>query len=205
MYVDILRNCQRFLKQLYYVIRASWLVLVTNNPPANAGNAGDLGSIPVSGRFPGKGHGHPPQYSCLENPMDRGAWWVMVHTVAKSWTQLKWLSTQSHHALSIAWWLRGKNLLMQEMQETWVQSRGLEDPLEEEMATHSSILARTEEPGMLQSMVLLRVRYHLVRLYHHHVLMSEVYKRSGFSTSFPIYCMVTIFNFSHSNSCVLEF
>ena len=109
----------------------------------------------------------------------------MVHAVTKSWTQLKRLSTQSHHVLSLSWWLRGKNHpLMQEMQETWVQSRGLEDPLEEEMATHSSILARTEEPGMLQSMVLLRVRYHLVRHYHHDVLMSEVYKRSSFSMSF---------------------
>ena len=89
MYVDILRNCQRFLKQLYYVIRASWLVLVTNNPPANAGNAGDLGSIPVSGRFPGEGNGIPLQYSCLKNPMDRGAWRAIVHGVAKSQTRLK--------------------------------------------------------------------------------------------------------------------
>ena len=48
-------------------------------------NAGDLGLIPGSGRFPGEGNGNPLQYSCLENPMDRGAWWTTVHGVAKSW------------------------------------------------------------------------------------------------------------------------
>ena len=55
------------------------------NPPANAG---DEGLIPGSGRSPGEGHGNPLQYSCLENPMDRGAWWAMVHGVAKSQTRL---------------------------------------------------------------------------------------------------------------------
>ena len=55
---------------------------------APACNAGDLGSIPGSGRFPGEGNGNPLQYSCLENPMDRGAWWATVHGVPKSWTQL---------------------------------------------------------------------------------------------------------------------
>ena len=51
-------------------------------------NAGDLGSNPGLGRSPGEGHGNPLQYSCLENPMDRGAWWAIVHGVKKSWTQL---------------------------------------------------------------------------------------------------------------------
>ena len=55
---------------------------------ASACNAGDLGSIPGSGRSPGEGNGNPLQYSCLENPMDRGAWWTTVHGVAKSRTQL---------------------------------------------------------------------------------------------------------------------
>ena len=54
----------------------------------NAGNAGDLGWMPGSGRSPGGGHGNPLQYSCLENPMDRGAWQVTVHGVAKSQTRL---------------------------------------------------------------------------------------------------------------------
>ena len=49
-------------------------------------NAGDLGSIPGSGRSPGEGNGNPLQYSCLENPMDGGAWWATVHGVAKSQT-----------------------------------------------------------------------------------------------------------------------
>ena len=56
------------------------------NPPANAGDVRDAGSIPGSGRTPGEGHGNPLQYSCLENPVDRGAWRAMVHRVAKSWT-----------------------------------------------------------------------------------------------------------------------
>ena len=47
-------------------------------------SAGDAGLIPVSGRSPGGGYGSPLQYSCLENPMDRGAWWATVHRVAKS-------------------------------------------------------------------------------------------------------------------------
>ena len=55
---------------------------------ASAHNPGDLGSIPGLGRFPGEGTGNPLQYSCLENPMDRGAWWATVHRVAKSQTRL---------------------------------------------------------------------------------------------------------------------
>ena len=65
------------------------MALVAKNPPANAG---DMGLIPGSGRSPGRGHGNPVQYSCLENPMDRGDWWATVHSVAKSLTQLKQLS-----------------------------------------------------------------------------------------------------------------
>ena len=51
-------------------------------------NAEDLGSIPGLGRSLGEGNGNPLQYSCLENHMDRGAWWATVHGVAKSWTRL---------------------------------------------------------------------------------------------------------------------
>ena len=53
---------------------------------ASACNVADLGSIPGLGRSPGEGNGNPLQYSCLENPMDRGTWWATVHGVAKSWT-----------------------------------------------------------------------------------------------------------------------
>ena len=59
-------------------------------------NAGDLGSIPGSGRSPGEGNGNSLQYSCLENPMDRGAWWAIVHMVTKSQTRLTELLTLSH-------------------------------------------------------------------------------------------------------------
>ena len=55
---------------------------------ASGCNAGDLGSIPGLGRLPGEGNGNPLQYSCLENPMDGGAWWATVHGVAKSRTLL---------------------------------------------------------------------------------------------------------------------
>ena len=55
---------------------------------ASACNAGDLGLIPGLGRSPGEGNGTPLQYSCMENPMDRGAWWATVHGVTKSQTPL---------------------------------------------------------------------------------------------------------------------
>ena len=63
---------------------------------ASACNAGDLGSILGLGRSPGEGNGNPLQYSCLENPMDGGAWLAVVHGVTESWTQLKRLSTAQH-------------------------------------------------------------------------------------------------------------
>ena len=63
---------------------ASQVALVVKNPPANAGDVKDVGSISGSGRFPGGGHGYPLQYACLENPMHRGAWQATVHRVAKS-------------------------------------------------------------------------------------------------------------------------
>ena len=71
------------------------MVLAVKNPPANSGDIRDSSLIPGSGRSPGGGHRNPLQYSCLENPMDRGAWQATVHRVAKSWTGLKRLSTQS--------------------------------------------------------------------------------------------------------------
>ena len=58
------------------------------NGKESASNAGDPSSIPGLGRSPGEGNGNPLQSSCLENPMDRGAWWAAVHGVANSRTQL---------------------------------------------------------------------------------------------------------------------
>ena len=74
------------------------LALVVKNSPANAGDIRDEGLILGLGKSPRGGHGNPLQYSCLENPMDRGAWWATVHRVVKSWTWLKWLST-AHSSL----------------------------------------------------------------------------------------------------------
>ena len=64
--------------------------------PTIAGDIRELGSVPGLGRSPGQGHGNPHQYSCLENPMDRGIWWTTVHRVTKSRIQLKGLSTHMH-------------------------------------------------------------------------------------------------------------
>ena len=92
----------------------------------SACNAGDSGSIPGLGRSAGEGNGHPLQYSCLENPMDGGAWWATVHGVAKSWTRLSDFPFTFHFYA-----------------------------LEKEMATHSSVFAwripGTGEPGGLPS------------------------------------------------------
>ena len=66
--------------------RASQVALVVKNLSANAGEKGEVNLIPGWGRSPGGGHGSPLQYSCLENPMDRGAWWATVRRVTKSRT-----------------------------------------------------------------------------------------------------------------------
>ena len=62
------------------------MALVIKIPPADAEDMRDSGSMSGSGRSPGGGNGNPVQYSCLENPMDRGAWWATVHRVAKNQT-----------------------------------------------------------------------------------------------------------------------
>ena len=74
---------------------ASQVELVVKNSPANAGNIRNVGLISESGRSPEEGHGNSIQYSCLGNPMDRGAWQVIVHRVTKSQTQLKRLCTHT--------------------------------------------------------------------------------------------------------------
>ena len=75
-------SCEPRCKSLVVCFPGGSLV---KSPPANAGNV-DLS--PGSGRSPGEGNGNPIQYSCLRNPMDRGAWWATVYGVAKNWTQL---------------------------------------------------------------------------------------------------------------------
>ena len=66
-----------------------WASQVVKNPPANAGDTRDMGSIPESGRSPGIGSGNLLQYSCLENSLDRIVWWAIVNGATKSWTRLR--------------------------------------------------------------------------------------------------------------------
>ena len=77
--------CSNVLLCFFKFLRfwTSLVAQIVKTPPANAG---DAGSVPGLGRSPGEGNGNPLQYSCLENPMDREAWWATVHGVTKSWT-----------------------------------------------------------------------------------------------------------------------
>ena len=89
-------NISERLNRCYDALTLLWasqVMLVVKNVPANGGDVKrDVGLIPGLGRFPGGGHGIPLQYSCLENPTDRGAWRATVHRVEKSQTRLKQLS-----------------------------------------------------------------------------------------------------------------
>ena len=111
------------------------MALVVKNPPDNAGDIREAGSIHGSVRSPGGGHGNPLQYFCLENPMDSDWASLVAQTVKR----------------------------LSAMQETQVRSLGWEDPLEKEMATHSSTLdwksPWTEEPGRIQFVGLKGVRH----------------------------------------------
>ena len=69
---------------VHIYIRASQVALVVKHLPSNAGDVRDMGLIPESERSPGGENGNPLQYSCLGNPMNRGAWWATVHGVTKS-------------------------------------------------------------------------------------------------------------------------
>ena len=90
-YLIVLRSTNANMLRYTQVIRASKVALVVKNLLPNGGDIRDTNLIPGSGRSPGEGHGNPLQYSCLENPIDRGAWWITsplatVHRVAKSQT-----------------------------------------------------------------------------------------------------------------------
>ena len=81
----------------FYLKRDFTCGAVVKNTPANAGDTGDLGSIPGSGRSHGEGNGNLLQYSCLGNLMDRGTWQATVHGVAKNWKwQSDWACTHTH-------------------------------------------------------------------------------------------------------------
>ena len=86
--IGLQRTDQLQLLQLKKAQGASQVALVIKNLPANAGDKRDTGSIPALGRSPGEGNGNPLQYSCLENPMDRGTWLAAVQGVTKSQIRL---------------------------------------------------------------------------------------------------------------------
>ena len=92
--------CQPFIMLPIYLYLCMYIGLPQwlngRESTCNAGDTVDMGLIPGSGTTPGGGYGNPLQYSCLENPMDRRAWWATVQRVTKSQTQLKWLSTHTH-------------------------------------------------------------------------------------------------------------
>ena len=141
----------------------AWMV---KNWPANTWDLRDVGSIPGLGRFPGGGHSNPFQYSCLENSMDRGAWWARVHGVAKSRTWQKWPSTQHIYILVYtgpyfregngtrlqysclenpmdggAWWAGVHEVAKSRTRLSDFTFTFHFHALEKEMATHSSVLA----------------------------------------------------------------
>ena len=130
---------------------------VVKNPPASAGATGDVGLIPELRRSPGEGNGNPLQYSCLGNPMDRGAWQVTVHGIAKSRTWLNRFSL-SHHKAAFGRGLcicgsAGKESACNMGDLSSIPGLGRSPG---EGNSHSSILAWeipwTEESGGLQSM-----------------------------------------------------
>ena len=126
-------------------------VLVVRKPPANAGDVRDVGLIPGSGRCPGGGHGNPLQSSCLENPMDRGAWLLMVHRVAKGqmWTQLKQLSM---HACIVVLLIIAQNEKKTDMsikrkisyKVQFIQWHSALQETDEELPTHTTAWMRPE-------------------------------------------------------------
>ena len=89
-----LPSCLMVLEGLSWILFQ--VALVVKNPPASTGDIGDLSLIPVLGRSLGGGHGNPLQYSCLGNPMDRGAWWTIVHGVTESNTTEETQHTHTH-------------------------------------------------------------------------------------------------------------
>ena len=93
------QECMCYLAWSQAILRASQLAQWVKNLPAMQEMQENVGSMPGLGRSPGGGHGNPLQYSCLENPMDRGAWQAAVHRVAQSWTRQKLLSTHAQAIL----------------------------------------------------------------------------------------------------------
>ena len=107
---------------------------MVKDPPANAGDVRDSGSIPGLGRSPGGGHGKPLQYSYLENPMDRGGWLAIVYRVEKSRTRPKHLSTHAQRLTVVGMW-SGHCSLVPGHQAYWEP----QNPLASELYTQESL------------------------------------------------------------------
>ena len=130
----------------------SQVALVVKNLPTKAGEVRDVGSVPGSGRSPGGGHGNPLQYSCLENPMDRGAWRATVtgsQRVRHNWSMSMHVHTSDNCYHRLPRWLSGKEYFC------WCR-RCRFDPWIGKIPRW-----RTGKPGVLQSMGLQRVTYNL--------------------------------------------
>ena len=90
------KKAKTYLDRFNIKLGASQMSLVVKNPPAKARDIREVGSIQECGRSPGRGHGNPLRYSCLENPMDRGTWKAPVHRFTKSWAPLKQISMHAY-------------------------------------------------------------------------------------------------------------
>ena len=88
-------SMEQWIEKMWHILMGPPRRIMVKNLPASAGATRDLGSFHGLGRSPGGGHGNPLQYSCLENSMDRGAWWATVHGAAQNQTWLKQLSTHT--------------------------------------------------------------------------------------------------------------
>ena len=122
------------------------MVLIVKNPPTNAGDIRDAGSVPGWGRSTGGGHGNPLQYSCLENPMVRGAWWATVHEGAKSQTRLKQFST---HIPSYSLYKTGASSSQREGRQTWLQCHRCSPSHGHMMSLWSFVLPGPSHPAAL--------------------------------------------------------
>ena len=137
-----------------------WIILWTEEPdgysPWDREESDTTEQLHFSLSCIGEENGTPLQYSYLENPRDKGAWWATVHRVTKNQTRLSDFTFTFTKAISWTSLVAQTVKHLSTMRETRVQALGWEDPLEKEMAIHSSTIAwripGTEEPGRLQSM-----------------------------------------------------
>jgi len=138
------------------------VVLVVKNLSANAGNVRDVSLIPGSGRSPGEGHGNPLQYSCLENPLDRGAWQATVHRVAKSWTRLKQLSMKASFYQITLWCQSLMHCWLTCVQSLWYGP----ETRSKESLIHGGLIKKPLFPfSLLFKKIFNRITFYVLQLY----------------------------------------